>query len=95
MIKDLYAFTRIDESLSKLGDAKFFTRLDLGSAFWQVPLRKQDREKTSFACELGLYQWEKVLFGFCNATATFQRLTAQALAKAILVVGSCSLTDTL
>ena len=44
-IKDAYPIPRIDESLSKLGDAKFFTTLDLGSAFWQVPLRKQDREK--------------------------------------------------
>ena len=43
-IKDAYPIPRIDESLSKLGDAKFFTTLDLGSAFWQVPLRKQDRE---------------------------------------------------
>ena len=55
-IKDVYPIPRIDESLSKLGDAKFFTTLDLGSAFWQVPLRKKDREKTGFACELGLYQ---------------------------------------
>ena len=68
-IKDAYQIPRIDESLSKLGDAKFFTMLDLGSAFWQVPLRKQDCEKTGFACELGL----------CNATATFQRLMAQVL----------------
>ena len=45
-IKDAYPIPRIDESLSKLGDAKFFTTLDLGSAFWQVPLRKKDREKT-------------------------------------------------
>ena len=49
-IKDAYPIPRIDESLSKLGDAKFFTTLDLGSAFWQVPLRKQDREKTGFVC---------------------------------------------
>ena len=40
----------------KLGDAKFFATLDLGSAFWQVSLRKKDREKTGFACEFGLYQ---------------------------------------
>ena len=33
-IKDAYPIPRIDESLSKLGDAKFFTTLDLGSAFW-------------------------------------------------------------
>ena len=78
-IKDAYPIIRIDESLSKLGDAKFFTTLDLGSAFWQVPLRKQDREKTGFACELGLFQWKRMPFGLCNATATFQRLMAQAL----------------
>ena len=78
-IKDAYPIPRINESLSKLGDAKFFTTLDLGSAFWQVPLRKQDREKTGFACELGLFQWKRMPFGLCNATATFQRLMAQAL----------------
>ena len=78
-IKDAYPIPRIDESLSKLGDAKFFTTLDLGSRFWQVPLRKQDREKTGFACELGLFQWKRMPFGLCNATATFQRLMAQAL----------------
>ena len=49
-MKDAYPILRIDESLSKLGDAMFFTKLDLGSAFWQIGRKrstgeKQDREK--------------------------------------------------
>ena len=79
--KDAYPLPRIDESLSKLGDAKFLTSLDLGSAFWQVPLRKKDREKTGFPCDLGLYQWKRKPFGLCNATANFESLIAQALTK--------------
>ena len=55
LVKDAYPIPRIDESLSKLGDAKFFTTFDLASAFWQVLLRKQDRKNTGFACELGLF----------------------------------------
>ena len=41
-------------------------------------MRKQDREKTWFACELCLYQWKSMPLGLCNATANFQRLIAQA-----------------
>ena len=80
-VKDDYPIPRIDESLSKLGHAKIFTTLDLGSAFWQVPLRKQDRDKTGLSCELGLFQWKRMPFGLCNATTTFQRLLVQALTR--------------
>ena len=101
-IKDAYRIPRIDESLSKLGDAKFFTTLDLGSAFWQVPLRKKDREKTGFACELGLYHWKRMPFGLCNATAIFSKTDGsgfdesdQEVRESLDVLrGCCSHSDT-
>ena len=63
-IQDAFPIPRIDESLWKLSDAKFFfTALDLGSAFWQLPSRKLVREKTGFASELGLYLWKKMPSG--------------------------------
>ena len=43
--------------------------------------KKQDRDKTRFADELGLFQWKRIPLGVCNATATFQRLMSQALTR--------------
>ena len=44
-IKDAYPLPRIDESLSRLGKAKIYTSIDLAWAFWQIPVRKADRQK--------------------------------------------------
>ena len=82
-IKDPYPLPRIDESLSRLGKAKIYTSIDLAWAFWQIAVRKADRQKTAFACELGLFEWRRMPFGMCNASATFQRAIARALQKIV------------
>ena len=78
-IRDAYPLPRIDESVARLGCACYFTTLYLGSGFWQVPLRDEDRPKPAFACELGLFQWKVMPFGLSNANATFQRLMSKVL----------------
>ena len=55
-MKDAYPLPRIDESLARLGNAKIYTSKDLAWTFWQIPLRRADRHKTAFACELGLFE---------------------------------------
>ena len=64
-----------------LGNAKVFTSIDLAWAFWQIPVKKAHRHRTAFACELGLFEWRRMPFGLCNASPTFQRAIARALAK--------------
>ena len=76
-IKDAYPLTRINESLARLGKAKIYTSIDLAWPFWQIPVRKADRHKTVFACELGLFEWRRMSLCICNASATFQRAIAR------------------
>ena len=87
-IKDAYPLPRIDESFSRLCKAKIYTSIDLAWAVWQIPVRKADRQKTAFACGLGLFEWRRMPFGMCNASATFQRAIARALRKIVNREGS-------
>ena len=64
----------IDDILSLLGDAKYFTALDLKSGYWQVQLEEDSKEKTAFACHRGLFQFNVMHFGLSNAPAVFQEL---------------------
>lgn len=78
--KDVYSLPRIDDSLNRLAGAKFFSSLDLKSGYWQVPVTKEDQEKTSFATLDGLFEFIKMPFGLVNTPATFQRLMNDLLA---------------
>ena len=80
-VKDTFPLPRIDASLSRIGNAKIFTTLDLAWTFWQVPLKKRDRKETAFACELGQFEWRRMPFGLCNASATFHRSITRALQR--------------
>ena len=55
-VKDAYPLPRIDDSLNDLAHCRYFTTLDMGSAFWQVSLSEEDQVKTAFATHSGLFQ---------------------------------------
>ena len=80
-MQDAFPLPRIDKSLSRIGNAKIFTSIDLAWAIWQIPPKKCNRRKTVFACNLGLFEWRRMPFGKCNASATFQRSITRALQK--------------
>ena len=78
--KDVYPLPRIDDSLAMLSRGKFFTTLDLWAGYWQIPLAPNSKEKTAFVTDSGLYEFNVMPFGLCNAPATFQRFMDATLA---------------
>ena len=77
--KDVYPLPRIDDILDTLGKSRYFTTLDLASGFWQIEMDPATREKSAFTTHCGLFEFNRMPFGMCNAPATFQRLMQQIL----------------
>jgi hypothetical protein len=73
-VKNRYPLPRIDDLLDKLAGAKYFSAIDLTTAYHQVRINDEDVPKTAFRTPMGHFQFRVITFGFTNAPSTFQRV---------------------
>ena len=79
-VKEHYPVPRVEDMIDTLAGAKFFSTLDLISAYHAFEIHPDDREKTAFSTKQGHWQWKRVPFGLCNVAPFFVRQIASLLA---------------
>lgn len=68
------ALPAIDDILTSLRSAKYFSKLDLKLEYWQVKLQEDDKEKSAFICHQELFH-----FRLANIPGIFQELMSIVL----------------
>jgi hypothetical protein len=73
-LKNKYPFPRIDDLFDQLKDAKIFSKVDLRSGYYQVRIKEEDINKTTFRTRYGHYEFTVVPFGLSNTRVVFMCL---------------------
>lgn len=71
---DRFPLPNIEEMVSTLEGACYFSTLDLASAYHQVPLSESSQDLTVFITPMGAYKFLRMLFGLVSAASVFQRI---------------------
>ena len=69
----------VRECLDSLAGSQIFTTLDLNSAYWQVSIAPDDRQKTAFTTEDNKWEFLVMPFGAKGAPGCFSRLMSEVL----------------
>jgi hypothetical protein len=70
-----FPLPQLDEILTKLSGAKYFTSLDMIKSYFHIELDKQSRQKVAFTTEYGLFEYNCLPFGWTNSPGFFSKLT--------------------
>lgn len=94
-IKDRYPLPLIKETLRRLSTARWFTKLDIISAFHEIRIREGDEWKTAFRTRFGLFEWLVCPFGLTSGPSTFQRYINHTLREYLDLFCSAYIDDIL
>ncbi|CAF4681916.1 unnamed protein product, partial [Rotaria magnacalcarata] len=74
-----YPLPRIDDVIERLNGSHIFSKIDLRSGYFQVPLDNEERNKIAFITHDGLWHFNRLPQGLKNSPSVFQRLMNNTL----------------
>lgn len=70
---DSYPIPNVEVALHKLAGMKVFSKIDLKSAYHQIPIDENFKEVTTINTPIGLLRWKRMPYGIKTASAIFQK----------------------
>ena len=70
---------QMQDIFAELSGCQYFSKFDFCKGYWQVPMRNEDKDVTTFVTHRGLFRFKVMPFGLVNAPATFSRIMRKLL----------------
>lgn len=78
---ETFPMPNLEEELGKMYGCKIFSTMDIQSAFHQVKLRIEDKEKTAFTAGYRKFQFKRMPFGLKGSPITWQKYVTEILGQ--------------
>ena len=69
-----FPMPNINDIITKLGAARYFTSIDLKSAYWQIGLKPESRDLMCFRTTNQILRFTRMVQGFKSSTGNFQNI---------------------
>ncbi|KAJ8336302.1 hypothetical protein SKAU_G00396450 [Synaphobranchus kaupii] len=77
--REHYPLLTVEEVVSRMPNAKYFSVLDANQGFYQIKLDEESSKLCTFNTPIGRYRFKRLPFGISSASEVFQRAVAQMI----------------
>ena len=77
--REIFEIPIFDDVACKFKGAAYFSKLDVKSGFYQIPLDEASRDLTTFMTPMGRYRFKRLPMGICVAPEIFPRKMTELL----------------
>src|SRR6218665_1753974 len=68
-----------DDIFNKLSGSQIFSKFDFCKGYWQIPVKENSRDYTTFVCSNGLFRFRVMPFGLVNSASSYNRMMRKML----------------